>query len=162
MKKIKEEETIKPPTPPPKIVEKSKILPNPIDEYFKEQETNMKMFSSRELFTAKEEEIDLKTDLSIEEIKYINTLMVNDAFLISRGLLPIFSMYYKKYLRLKVSKDRLSRGEFVKINSDKSPEDLLQTANNLQNLSGGIKKWIKNKQKDFTNKQENINYEKNK
>ena len=47
---------------------------NHIEEYFKEQEQNIKMFSSRELFTAKPDDIDLKTDLSIDEIKLINII----------------------------------------------------------------------------------------
>ena len=137
----KNEEEIKPPTPPP-IIEKDtdfKQLPDHIDEYFKEQEQNLKMFSSRELFSAKNDDIDLKTDLGLEEIKLINTMIVNDMFLVKRGLIPVFSMYYSKYMRLKVSKDRLSRQEFVRINSEQHADELIQNASNIMGITGGKK-----------------------
>lgn len=111
-------------------------MPNHIEEYLKQQEDNPRVKSSRELFTAKKDDIDLKTDLGIEEIQNINVLMVNDAFLESRGLKPVFKIFYDEFLRLKVSLNRQSRGEFVKINSDQKADDLLASASNLTNIVG--------------------------
>lgn len=114
-------------------------MPNHIDEYFKEQEQNSKVRSSRELFTAENKDIDLKSDLSIEEIHLINVLMVNDLVLGKAGLIPIFGMFYSEFMRLKISKDRLSRQEFVKINSEEKTSDLLDKAGNLSNIASSRK-----------------------
>jgi len=106
-----------------------------IEEYFAKIEGTKEQFHSRELFKAGEEDIDLKTDLTNEEIGIITTLFFNDSFLKKKGLKPLFINYYYKFMRLKVSKDRKSRGEFVSINRSQSPDDLLNTANNLKNLT---------------------------
>lgn len=110
-------------------------MPDHIDEYFVKNEGSKEAIQSRELFNADNKNIDLKTDLSNEEINYINTLLYNDRILISRGLKPVNTKYLFKYMRLKVSKDRLSRSEFVKINKENQPDELLQTASNLKNIT---------------------------
>ena len=107
---------------------------NHIEEYLKQQEENPKVKSSKELFTAKKEDIDLKTDLTIEEIHYINVLMVNDEFLKSKGLKPVFKIFYEEFMRLKVSLNRQSRGEFVRINTEQRADELLANANNLNSI----------------------------
>jgi len=47
--------------------------------------------------------------------------------------------YYINYMRLKVSKDRKSREEFVNINKQDSKEDVISMASNLSNISGAKK-----------------------
>lgn len=109
-------------------------LPNRIDEYMKEQESNSKVKTSRELFTAEQKDIDLKTDLSLSDIHNINVLMVNDEILKSCGLKDVFSMYYSEFMRLKISLDRKSRAEFVTINSEEKTGDLLEKASNTTSI----------------------------
>lgn len=111
-------------------------LPDHIDEYFTKSEGSPDAIKSRELFSADNLNIDLKTDVNFEEISIISTLKFNDKFLVSKGLKPIFQEYYNDYLRLKVSKDRLSRGEFVKINQANNSEDTINTLSNLSNITG--------------------------
>jgi hypothetical protein len=106
-----------------------------IEEYFAKIEGTKEAFHSRELFKAEEDSIDLKTDLNNEEISLINTLFYNDSLLKEKGLKPVFSKFIYKYMRLKVSKDRLSRSEFVNINKTNTNEDVLGVASNLKNLT---------------------------
>lgn len=116
-------------------IETKKNMPDNIEEYFAKVEGTKQAFHSRELFEAKEDNIDLKTDLSNEEISLINVLFYNDMILKSRGLKPVFSNYINKFMRLKVSKDRLSRSEFVNINKVNTQEDVLNIASNLKNIT---------------------------
>ena len=109
-------------------------LPDHIEEYFSEKESSSEAINSREIFNATEENIDLKTDITDQEISLIATLKFNDDFLMSRGIKPVFSQYYNNYMRLKVSKDRKSRGEFVNINKRESQEDVVGMAGNLAGL----------------------------
>ena len=100
-----------------------KELPSHIDEYFTDtqlQEQN----HYKELFSADEQnDLDLKTEVTDEEIKALATLHFNDRFLKEIGVGKIFEGYTNKYLRLKISKDRKSRGEYVEINK-KSREEI--------------------------------------
>jgi hypothetical protein len=114
-------------------------IPDHIEEYFAEVEGSKQAMHSRELFNADNENIDLKTDLSNDEINLIAGLKFNDLFLKSRGLKPLFMNYYINYMRLKVSKDRQSRKEFVNINKQDSKEDVISMASNLSNISGAKK-----------------------
>lgn len=93
---------------------------NPIEEYHKDNLN--KELKKDELFEAKDENVDIKTDLSEERIVLVNTLHENDLFLESRGLKPVFKSYYEKHLRLLISKDRKSRAEFVEVNKAKKDE----------------------------------------
>jgi len=115
--------------------EKPKKMSDNIEEYFAKVEGTKQAFHSRELFQAEENSIDLKTDLSNEEISLINVLSYNDEILKSKGLKPVFSPFIYKYMRLKVSKDRLSRMEFVNVNKVNSNEDILNVASNLKNIT---------------------------
>jgi len=110
-----------------------------IEEYLNKKDDNFKIRLSRELFTGSKEDIDLKTDLGIEEIQLVAALIYNDIFLKSRGLKPVFSDFYANYFRLKVSLDRKSRGEFVKVNTNDNTDEFLQKAGNLQNVIGAKK-----------------------
>ncbi|MFW6377217.1 MAG: hypothetical protein ACOCZ5_01100 [bacterium] len=105
-----------------------------IEEYFKDNQESEKERASRQIFEADDSNIDLKTDLDSVEIKHISTMKTNDTFLINRGLKPVFSLYYNEYLRLRVSKDRGSRKEFVKLHSDDKSDELqenIRTASSL-------------------------------
>lgn len=110
-------------------------IPDHIEEYFASVEGSKQAMQSRELFNAEENNIDLKTELRDEEISLIATLKFNDLFLKSKGLSPLFMKYYNNYMRLKVSKDRKSREEFVKINKSDNKEDVLSMASNLSNIT---------------------------
>lgn len=113
-----------------KATEKAKATINHIQEYFDGQQGN----KSSELFKIADEELDFKTDLNENEIKIITTLYYNDQFLISKGLKPIFKIYYEKYLRLRVSKDRLGRTEFVKMNTTEQTDEVLQRLGNASTI----------------------------
>lgn len=117
----------------------SKNMPDHIEEYFAEKESSQNAITSRELFNASEEDIDLKTDLDSKEIALITTLKFNDSFLKTKGLKPIFLKYFYPYMRLKVSKERKSRGEFVNVSKKDNQEDILNTASNLKNITDSKK-----------------------
>ena len=110
-------------------------MPDHIEEYFAQVEGTSEAFHSRELFKADKDNVDIKTDLTKEEISIITSLIFNDNFLISKKLKPLFQKYYYPYMRLKISLDRKSRAEFVNINKSPSQEDVLNTASNLKNLT---------------------------
>ena len=111
-----------------------KRLVNPIDEYLKSRDESHKARISRELFNATPDDIDLKTELSSDEVKDITSLMYMDDYLRRHGLKPVFKTYYQLFMRLMISKDRKSRGEFVNVNSEEKTGDLLERAGNLGNM----------------------------
>ena len=114
--------------------DKPKQMSNHIEEYFAQTEGSKESIISRELFKADDESIDLKTHLQDEEIVLINVLMFNNQILIERGLKPVFQKWIHKFMRLKVSKDRLSRGEFVNVNKQHTAEDTLSSLSNAKNI----------------------------
>lgn len=119
-----------------KRLRKNKNLPDHIEEYFKNQEGSGEAIKSRELFTADKENIDLKTDLTNDEIALINTMLFNNQILKDSGLEPVYNDFLIKFMRLKVSKDRKSRAEFVGINQNKEEDDQVQKINkNLETLT---------------------------
>lgn len=95
----------------------SKHKINPVEEYFKDRVNSD--LKKNELFDADNEDIDIKTDLTESRIVLVNTLHETDLFLVQRGLKPVFQSYYEKHLRLLISLDRKSRGEFVEVNKNK-------------------------------------------
>ena len=137
-KKVKKKEVVKNINPNHKELKKQKPLPDNIDEYFAKIEGSKEAFHSRELFKA-EKDVDLKTDLGAEEINHINTLMFNNVLLKSRGLKPVFEGFITKYMRLRFSLDRKSRGEFVNINKNDNTEEAVRLASNLSNITGSKK-----------------------
>ena len=107
------------------------VFNNHVQEYFDGQQGN----KSSELFKLGEEkELDFKTDLSEKEIKIITTLYYSDLFLIEKHIRPVFEQYYSKYLRLRVSKDRLGRTEFVKMNSQQDTDEILSRLGNASSV----------------------------
>jgi hypothetical protein len=111
--------------------EKETTYNNHIEEYFDGKDGNR----TNELFTLKEaEELDFKTDLSEEEIKIITGLVYADKYLEEHHIKKVFEKYYNKYLRLRVSKERLGRSEFVKMNSKEDSDELLNRLGNASTI----------------------------
>lgn len=115
-----------------KTEKQSTELPNHIQAYFDKRDQTEKNISSKQLFNATKEDIDLKTDLKKEEIQVINNMLFVSGLIESKGLRSPFDNYLTKYMRLNVSLDRKSRGEFVNIN--KANNDLGEEADKLSNL----------------------------
>lgn len=105
---------------------------NHIEEYFLKSEGNSKDFASKELF--KDENIEVRTDINNNEIILINKLIFNDDFLLNKGLNPVFKKFYKNLMKLKISKDRKSRQEFVSINKEDKTDDVLNGMGNISNI----------------------------
>jgi hypothetical protein len=112
------------------LVEQKKQL-NHIEEYYDATTGN----KSSELFRInEEEEIDLKTDLEENEIKLITAMFMTDNFLSEKGVGRVFEKYYNKYLRLRVSKDRQGRTEFVNMNRTENTDDVLNRLGNATSI----------------------------
>ena len=108
---------------------------NPIEEYFAKQEGNKEVLIARELFKGGAD-VDLKTDLQAEEIVLLNNLMWNDNFLKSRGMRPLYESFTTSFMRLKISLERKSRGEFVDMNRSDRTEETLNRLGTLSNIKG--------------------------
>lgn len=111
---------------------------NHIEEYLINSDNNSNLIS-KEIFKADSENIDLKTELIFKEVNLINRMVFNDSFLKSKGLRPVFKIFYHNYMRLKVSLDRKSRGEFVNINKSKDADDVINSLSSLNNITGAKK-----------------------
>jgi hypothetical protein len=110
-----------------------KTLMNPIQEYF---ESNCDKESTfQDLFEATPENVDLRTDATIQEIVILNKIKQNCFFLQDKIGFEIYQRFFNQYLRLKISKDRLSRAEFVDINRKERFEKDLQKFGNFKALS---------------------------
>lgn len=107
---------------------------NPIEEYFVKQEGSKDLIVSKEIFTANEDNVDVKTDLGLQEINMINTLLYNNDLLKSRGMKPVYKDYLKNYMRLKISLDRKSRGEYVDINRSNDFTKNLKEISDTKNI----------------------------
>lgn len=105
---------------------------NHIEEYVKE---NIKDDNFKDLFEATSENVDLRTDLSSDELVIINKVKINNLFLLDKIGFDIYSSFVESYLRLKISYDRKSRSEFVDINRKDRFEQNLQRFGNFQNLT---------------------------
>lgn len=109
---------------------------NHIEEYFSDNKESQEERASRQIFKG-DTDVDLRTDLSHQEIRYLNTMILNDNFLKSRNYKPLFKMFYEPYFRLKISLDRKSRGEFVKINSRDNTEHMVEGMKTAGTLFSG-------------------------
>jgi hypothetical protein len=94
-----------------------------------------------ELFRVDERNVDIKTELSHESVRYVNVLMVNDAHLRSVGITPVYAAYYKEFLRLMISLERKGRGEYVEINKRDNTDETLNRLGTFGNIMSakGIK-----------------------
>ena len=114
-------------------------MPSHIEEYFSNVKDSNEQRASKELFKG-DKDIELRTDIDVIDIVYINAMMLNDKVLSDKGLKPVFKPFYENLMKLRVSKDRLSRGEFVKINSQDRSDELVQGMQTAGTLFGGVKK----------------------
>lgn len=108
-------------------------LPNPIQEYI---DKDVKESTFLDLFEATEENVDLRTDIDIQEIVLINKIKIYNDYLTNifgKDFKP-YHPFINSYLRLKISNERRSRGEFVDINRKDRFEQNLQRFGNFQNL----------------------------
>lgn len=116
-----------------------KDMPNHIFEFVQSSEENEQAITNKQLFSASEEDIDFKTDLSEQEVRDITVLFYNDKILFESGLEPVFRPYYDKFLRLVVSKDRQGRSEFVQVNKNQSSDDVIEKTSQLNSILGSKK-----------------------
>lgn len=101
-------------------------MSNHIEEYFLEVEKDSQAQASKQIFSATDEDVAIKTEINQQEIVLINKLEMNNQFLESKGLKPVFRPFINNYMKLKISLDRKSRGEFVSINKADTTDDLLR------------------------------------
>lgn len=87
---------------------------NPIDRFFTTEAGKVSKFS--ELFRGNDDFIDQMSELSQVQIQLVNALDYTDGFLRELEIPPLFSPLTHKFMRLQVSKDRKSRGEYVEVN----------------------------------------------
>lgn len=104
---------------------------NPVEEYIRDSEPT----SFLDLFEANKENVDLRTDLIIDEIVIINKLKVFDLFIEQKLGFNLYDKFLENYLRLKISNDRLSRAEFVDINRKDRFEQNLKKFGEFANIS---------------------------
>lgn len=109
--------------------------PNHVEEYFKDTIHEQKKYEL--LFNVSKDNIDLdlKTEVSEQELRDIVTLKQNDDFLSKHGIKPVFDTYIEKFLRLKISLQRKSREEFVRVNRPE-PDDQTNFQQNVKTLMG--------------------------
>lgn len=110
---------------------------NHIEEYFLKNDNNSTAIASKELF--KDDNIELRTELKDEEIILINGMMFNNTMLKECGCEEVFEPFITNFMRLKVSKDRKSRGEFVSINKQNDTNDVISSMGNIGNIMGARK-----------------------
>ena len=110
---------------------------NHIFEYFEKDNGSDTQRASKQLFTVDNDDIDLKTHVDNYEIVKISSMRTIDNILESRGLKIQFEKYVNPLLRLKISKDRLSRSEFVSINKQDSSESIVEGIKTAGGILGG-------------------------
>lgn len=106
-------------------------LPNHIKEYFDNIGNEEKFL---EIFEATDENIDLRTEIDIQEIVVLNKLRTFMIFLKEKKLDTLYNSFFHSYLRLKVSNERKSRTEFVDIHRKERFEQNLKRYGDFKNL----------------------------
>ena len=107
---------------------------NHIEEYFSNKESNRDVLVSKELFKAERKDVDIRTDLKDKEIVLVNKLIFNNFLLRKYKVFPVFDEFINEYMRLKISLDRKSRGEFVTMNRGDKTQDLLSGMSDFSNI----------------------------
>jgi len=110
------------------------------DEYFDRVNESEGIRLGKEIFKANVKDVDIKTDLNTKEIYHINALKMIDKMLEECGVGSVYNIFYDDYFRLKISKDRLSRGEFVKVTAQDKSDNLLEGAKSFGSLFTGGQK----------------------
>lgn len=113
----------------------NKPMSEPIEEYFLKSLGNKEVLTSKELFNATEDNVDIKTEVKFEEVFILNNMIHMDNLLKKRRLTPVFHKYLIQYMRLKISLDRKSRAEFVDMNREKTKtDDILDVQSKIGNI----------------------------
>lgn len=110
---------------------------NHIFEYFEKDNGSDTQRASKQLFTVEDDDLDLKTHVDNFEIVKLTSMRTIDSILDARGLEPQFEKYVKPLLRLKISKDRMSRSEFVSINKQDNSQELVEGMKTAGSILGG-------------------------
>lgn len=118
------------------VLDRESLNPH-FDEYFDRVNESDGIRLGKEIFKATNEDVDIKTDLNTKEIYHINALKMIDKMLEDHGIGKVYNSFYDDYFRLKISKDRLSRGEFVKVTAQDKSENLLEGAKSFGSLFNG-------------------------
>lgn len=120
----------------PTSINERKVTSSHIEEYFADTSQSKEILTSKELFRAEKDNVDIKTDLTWQEIVIINKLKFNSRLLKEYGLVDIYEHFIEGYLRLKISLDRKSRGEFVDMNRGQAKtDDVLDTMSKVSNIT---------------------------
>lgn len=127
-KKIKEMEAIKKAVTSPA----SDFLPDHIEEYAKNSQRDSNFI---EIFEATEDDVDIKTELGFEELILVNKINMIDKYLEDKLGSAIYNEFLNGHMRLKISKDRMSRKEFVEINRKDNLDKNLERLSNFSNIA---------------------------
>ena len=94
--------------------------------------------SSDEIFSPGKDpdDIELRTDLTPKQIVLIQGIIENDNILEKCGIGKMYDNFIRKFMRLRVSKDRESRKEYSTANRPDNSLETIQTAGNLAQLGG--------------------------
>jgi hypothetical protein len=109
----------------------TKKLHNHIEEFLSNKTKSADFI---ELFEAKNDNVDLRTDLTLQEIPLIVAIHFNHEFLKKRGIPSPFGVFINQFERSRVSLDRKSRAEFVDINKKERFENNLEKFNSIAQL----------------------------
>lgn len=112
------------------MVEKIK-LPNHIEEFLS---SKTKTSDFIELFEAKNDNVDLRTDLTLQEIPFVVAIHFNHEFLKKRNIPSPFGTFINQFERSRTSLDRKSRAEFVDVNKRERFENNLDKFNSIAQL----------------------------
>ena len=117
-------------------MEENKSLPDHVQAHFMNSDNSSDVIRSREVFLADDKNVDLKTELIlVDELPLSNKILATHDFL--ESILPGISPY-KRYLiqrmRLRISTDRKSRDEYVRVCSPNSFDDNLSKISNFKNI----------------------------
>lgn len=118
------------------MVDRESLNPH-FDEYFDKLNQSDSERIGKEVFKAGKDDVDIRTDLNSNEIYHINALKMLDQMLERFGVGKTYNLFYDDYLRLKISKDRQSRGEFVKVTAQDKSDNLLEGAKSFGTLFTG-------------------------
>jgi hypothetical protein len=114
-------------------MEVRKKIDNPIDKILKTIKKES-VDKNKILFESGDKDNDLRSDLVYPEDICVCSLLVNDKFLKSKGLKPIYSYYLDELLRKRFSLERGSRKEFVNVNKKDFFDDNLAKFGSISNL----------------------------
>lgn len=109
-------------------------LPEHIREYVNVNPDSKEVQVGKELFKG-DKDIELRTDLSDDKLCLINSSKFNDILLKEHHLSEIYAPFTTDFMKLRVSKDRKSRTEFVDLNRNQNQADIIDTASKINNLA---------------------------